>query len=272
MFFEHIKYVLGDYFITDINKVTYCFKLEGSRIQTYTQKGIKSCRLIDYNTSHYLPVSAENVKEIQNVLVKNSLPKINEKLAKIFRILGSREKQANDGEAFPPHELKNLMKELKEHENEYKDEVQNMINYLSHLKVDHIITPVRKISEFIEGDLKETDPKFLGDIVSAYQRTDMEHKHVTNKPITGKMPWLKIIAIVAIIGIVIGVGFWLYDSGLIPTGIPGLGPDKPTMEEITAKYSPEELRAAIDRGEVKYDDLPKEVQKMVDSVKLPTVD
>jgi len=148
--------------------------------------------------------------------------------------------------------------------------------------VDEIITPVKKVSEFLEDDLMETDAKFLGTIVSTFQRTDIEHRKVTNTPITGKIAWLKTIAVMMIILAVVSIGWYLYDSGTFESGfsIPGFDLESANpfgssgvdpLKEWTDKYTPEELKAAIDRGEVDYNDLPQVIKDTVDSVELPQV-
>jgi len=266
MFFVPIKFVVGDFFVAEIERQIYCFKIDGSRIKTYRHTLVKSFRVLQYDTTHYLPISAGDTRELAEVLRKNSLPKVSHNLFKTMKILGSREK-----EEFTPHKLPDLVKEVSKFENEYSEEVRNLTNYLTHLKVDQILTPVRGVSEFLETDVLATDSQFLGTIVSSYQRLDIEHKKVTNTPITGKFPWIKIIAIIAIIGLVIGIGWWVYDSGVFSGGIPGLNFGQgPTTEQLLDKYpTPEALKTAVDRGEIKYDALPKEIKDMIDNVKLP---
>ena len=153
------------------------------------------------------------------------------------------------------------------------------------LNVDEIVTPVKKVSEFLEDDLMETDAKFLGTIVSTFQRTDIEHRKVTNTPLTGKIAWMKFMAVAFIIGGIAAVALIMLESGTFDSGfsIPGFDFDdanpfgtggvnpEDTLKFWTDKYTPEELKAAIDRGEVDYDDLPKVIQDTVDSVKLPEV-
>lgn len=213
-------------------------------------------------------MSPTDIKEIEKILSENSLPKINMRMYSLFKLLGNREKKE-----FIEHDLNELIKEIKEKESEYAEQVKNVTNYLEHLKVDKIVTPVRKIAEFIESDLLMTDPKFLGSIIDHYQRTDIEHKKVTNSPITGKIAWMKIIAILAIAGMIIGVGYYIYESGTFSNGIPGLSfSNKPTSEQLMKQYStPEAMRAALDSGKLKYDELPPDIQKMIDKVKVPTI-
>ena len=150
---------------------------------------------------------------------------------------------------------------------------------------DLIVTPVRKITDYLEGDLLATDPQFLGTTISSYQRTDVEHKKVTNYPVGAKSAWIKWIAIFALVGMIAAIIYIAYDQGVFDslTGMFGsfqlqgggpsfLQPNQPSASEnIMSKYpTPEALKAAIDRGEVDYNSLPPDIKKLVDGVKLPT--
>ena len=263
-----IKFMLGDYFLVNLEGLLYCFKLKENRIKTWRQSLTRSFRKVYFSIDHYLPLSPGDIKDLSDILIKNNLPKVDSKLYKTFKILGDMEKVE-----FKPHEIDKLITELEKHKNEYKVLITEMTDYLNHLHVDKIITPVKTISEFLESDLKATDPKFLGTVVTTAVMTDIENKKITNTPVTGKKPWLKFIAIIAMIAIVIGIGVLIWQSGMFQHfSLPGLptfgGP--PTTTSITQQYAtPEALKAAIDRGDVNYKDLPPDVQKMVDQVKTP---
>jgi len=273
-----IKNPLGDYFLADIDKQIYCFKIDGSRVKTYRHTLVKSFRILQYDTNHYMPVSASNNKALEDVLKKNSLPRVNLMLFNILKVLGKMEDQSE----FKPHDLKKLTEKISKKEDQYAEQVKNITNFLESLNVDQIVTPVKKVSEFLEDDLMETDAKFLGTIVSTFQRTDIEHRKVTNTPLTGKIAWMKFMAVAVIIGGIAVVALLMLESGTFDSGfsIPGFefdssspfgggGSPEDTLKFWTDKYTPEELKAAIDRGEVNYDDLPKVIQDTVDSVELP---
>ncbi len=274
-----IKNPLGDYFLADIDNQVYCFKIDGARVKTYRHTLVKSFRVLQYDTNHYNPVSASDNKALENVLKKNSLPRVNLMLFNILKVLGKMEDQTE----FKAHNLKELVAKISKKEDEYAQQVKNITNFLESLNVDEIVTPVKKVSEFLEDDLMETDAKFLGTIVSTFQRTDIEHRKVTNTPITGKIAWMKFMAVAVIIGGIAAVALLMLESGTFDSGfsIPGFDFDdanpfgtggvapEDTLKFWTDKYTPEELKAAIDRGEVDYDELPKVIQDTVDSVKLP---
>ena len=269
-----IKHTLGDYFITDIDESTYVFKIDGSRTVQYRQTLTKSFSVLQYTTQHYLPYSG-SVKELEMVLQKNSLPKADSMLAKIFRVLAAKEKKQ-----FIPHNLRDLAATIQDFERgsktnapaqvheQYSKEAMNMLRYLERLSNDEIITPIKHISELIQDDLIATDPKFLGSVVSSYQRTDLEHKKVTNTPITAKQGWMKFLLIFMGIGLVGFIGFYLYDSGMLEnlgmdTMMPSFGgmSDAELMERYPDGNS---LKAAVDSGELDYNSLSPTAQKIVD--------
>ena len=276
--FVPIKHTIGDYFVAQINKQLYAFRIDGSRIKTYRQTLVKSFRVLQYDTTHYLPISPES-EDLKLILEKNALPKMNVLLFNILKILGRREKAK-----FEPHKLEALIKEFSDQEDQYGEQVRNIKNYLDNLKIDEVVTPLRKMTDYIEGDLLATDPQFLGTTISSYQRTDVEHKKVTNYPVGAKAAWIKWIAIIALVGLIAAIVYIAYDqgafdsftnmfgsfqigSGSSPFNLPS---NQPTATDWMSQYTPESLKAAIDRGDVNYDSLPPDVKKLVDGVKLPT--
>jgi len=273
-----IKYTVGDYFLTDIEDQLYVFEIDHAVIKTYRGTGLRSIKYLNYDTTHYRPIS-EKCKELEIILKKNSLPRVNNVMSNVFKVLGKREKKN-----FTPHSISELLEELGKHTDEYGEQVKNIILYLKELNIEEIVTPLRGISNFIEDDLKATKPAFLGSIVSHYQRVDLEHKKVTNTPIGPKTAWMKIIMLVMLVGIIGFVIYFMWSEGYLDSvtdigsafdqfQMPSIGPPPGTSENIMDQYkTPEELRAAIDRGEVDYDSLPTGIQKMVDNVELPTVE
>lgn len=269
-----IKHNLGEYFITDIDESTYVFKIDGTRIVQYRETLTKSFRVIQYDTTHYLPYSSD-LKELELVLQKNNLPKADGMLSKIFRVLSAKEKKP-----FIPHNLRDLAATIQDFERgsksnaptqvqeQYSKEAMNMLRYLDRLSIDELVTPIKRVSDFIQGDLIATDPKFLGSVVSSYQRTDLEHKKVTNTPITAKQGWMKFMLIFMGIGLVGFIGFYLYDSGMLENfGMDSMLPTFGGMSdaELMQRYPDgASLKAAVDSGEVDYNSLSPTAQKIVD--------
>jgi hypothetical protein len=271
LYYVPIKKTIGDYFLADIEGHVYCFKVDGSRVKVYQHTLVRSFRVLQYDLNHYLPISASDNKELELVLKSNGLPKMNMALFRILKMLGRREK-----ESFTPHDLQELVNDVSEHEDDYKESVQNIKNYLTHLNVSQIVTPVRKITEFLEEDLLVTDSKFMGTIVMQHARTDMEHKKVTNSAEKGGKDWIKLFLIIGIIVIIAFAGWWIWDSGMIQGFLPtfpsggGLFQPPASNQGIMDKYpTPESLKAAIDRGEVDYNTLPPDIKKLLDNSKFP---
>lgn len=265
-----IKYPIGDFFLTEIGKQTYCFKIDPSRIMTYQETMTKSYRVLWYTTKNYQPISAGDNALLEDVLRTNSLPKVDNILLSTFRTLGKREKVVDNGK-FPGHSLESLITEVSKHENQYHEQVQNITNYLEHLQTKQIVTPVREVSEFLDEELIAPDAKFLGDIVSTLQKVDQEHKKVTNVPITGKLPWFKILLIVSLVGILGGVGYYLYESGSFSNfSLGGFLGQSATSQDLMKQYpTPEALKVAISQGKVSESSLPPDIKREVDAIKLP---
>lgn len=279
--FVPIKYTLGNYFVAQIDNDAYVFELDHTEIGTWAESFTKTFRKVNYDITHYRPISRD-VKELEIVLKTNSLPRVNGTMFNVFKVLSAKEKNE-----FEPHVLKELVDEvanyekkskiakaISKQENQFLEQKKNIINYLESLNTDQIVTPLRNITEFIEDDLKATDPKFLGTILSTYQRTDFENKKVTNVPIKAKQGWMKIIALVSIIGLIAALGYIVYDSGALNNLGAGIGGSFGGMsdKDIMAKYPSEAaLRDAVDSGKLKYDSLSPAVKKMYDNSKAPKI-
>jgi len=270
-----IKYTIGDYFLTDIEDQLYVFEIDHTAIKTYRGTGLRTIRYLNYDITHFRPIT-EKLKELELCLQKNNLPRVNNIMSNVFKVLAKREKKD-----FTPHSMANLIEELGKHQDEYGEQVNNIIIYLKELDIESINTPLKSISNFIEDDLKTTRPAFLGGILSHYQRLDLEQKKVTNTPIGPKTAWIKIVMLLMLVAIIGFIIYFLWSEGYLDSvsdiggtfgqfEMPSVGP--PPSTGIMDQYTPEELKAAIDRGEVNYDSLPPDIQDMVDNVKLPTVE
>lgn len=221
-----------------------------------------------YDTTHFLPIS-DKVRELEILLSENSLPKVNMTLFKILKLFGKREKQQ-----FVTHRIQDLIEEVSEHEDEFAEQARNIKMYLDQLNVKEIITPVKKITEFIESDLLATDPAFLGTMIQTWQRVDSEHKKVTNVPDKGKKSF---VVLMLLLGLVIAVGVALYyanEAGAFEGIGSGLsqfsGSNGYDQESLMSRYpSGEALKNAVDAGQLDYNKLPKTVQEMVDLARAP---
>ena len=287
-----IVHTIGDYFVTELNKTTYVFKIDGSQIKQYIGIRKNVFSLIFFDTSHYKPLNAKS-DELEKVLKENSLPKVNSSLAKVFKALGNKEKinKDEDGKVIPfkPHKMEDLIKDLaglrdnKKKQSKamkdgynYDDKFATTVNYLKSLSIDEIVTPLKSVSEYIEGDLVATDPAFMGSIISSYQRTDVEHQLMTNKSSGGKLSMMKILMFAVLIGSVVMVGGLMYSEGML-TGANPLEKVFPSFktsnapidlsnnDEVMERYpTGQSLKAAVDSGKVDYNKLSPQVQAMVD--------
>lgn len=265
--FAQVRYMIGDYFLTPINKQIYAFKLDGSRIKTSKIVGAKSFRKIYFDTSHYKPISQANIKEIEIILNKNNLPKVNKQLLNVLSIFSKTEKTP-----FTIHDVTTLKSRLLEHEKRYEEEISELINFMASLDTDKIVTPLRKMVEFIEGDLKTVDAKYMGSIFTQATKMDEKSKRVLNPTLTAKKSWIVLILGMALIGTTIGMIWFANDAGAFDglTGMIGnvggvVGGVDYSDKAIMAKYpSGESLTAAVDSGAVDYDKLSNTAQAIVD--------
>lgn len=277
----HVKYYLGDYFVTTINHKPYVFKVDSRDIGIIDELGVKKYRIIDYSTKHYKPIS-DQTDAIKELLYQNGLPKINMPLFNVLKNLGKREKKD-----FEKHELQALLDELVEakaskigkilgRESKYQEAAADVIDFLQSLDAKEIVTPTREISEYIEDDLIATDPGFYGTVITTHQRTDIEHKRITNIPVGPKRPFGIMLAIIfGIMLAIVGV-YLLYDNGtfdgLLSMASPigdvnfNLSPSPPPQAAggIVSKYpTPELAAAAIERGDAKLSDFPPSMRGLI---------
>lgn len=269
--FVPLKSILGDYFVCKINNQTYVFKIAFDRIKTSKRKGAMSFQTLDYNTEHYLPVSGDT-KEIELLLHETPFKKINGKIQDVLRIFGRSEKNPME----KPHDLEELVDILSSKQKKYPNEVEATLNYFKSLSVKEIVTPLGRISQFVEDDLKATDANVIGSIWDLAVEIDKDHKTVTNVPVNLKKSYLVMALILLVVFSVIGLIYFAYEAGRfdnigIDLGFSSGGSDY-TKEALMKKYpSGASMRAAVDSGSLDYSRLPKDVQKMVDATPTPTL-
>ena len=218
---------------------------------------------------------------------KNSLPKMNGMLHNVLRVLSKREKYE-----FKPHSIIDLVSEFADKQGQYPEEVRDIKNYLLELDVDTIVTPVRKVTDFIQEDLIATSPSFLGELLPRIQRLDNEHRKITNTPVKGTIGMLKIMVIILMGVVIVGGLYYANDQGIfdgiseftdsmgtIGDGLGGLPSpmqgfqsgavgDDYSDDAIQAKYTPEELKVAVNNGEVDYNKLSSNMKDMLEDVEL----
>lgn len=274
-FSVRIKGVIDDYFMVTIDKQRYVFRLDGQRIITWSQKFRKTMRFIIYTTDHYLPMSVQDNKELEKLLLTNSLPKVDNKLLDLFNYLAKREKAVTEEKPFQEHDLDKLVEDVAKEEKDYPEAAENLRVFFKKLDINKIVTPVKRLSEFLEGDLKTTDAKIFGDLEGQVKRTEKEQRAMSNTVVDARGPWLKIMLVCMLIGGLIFVAAWLYSSGAFSHGLPGMSlsnsPTQPTTTSgLAAKYPTAELlKAACDRHEIDCSNLPQEAKDLLNSYKPP---
>ena len=269
----------------EINKQLYAFTTKGARILRYKQKVVRSFGVIQYDVCNYKSIKPE-IKEMEIMLKKNSLPKINMRLFNILRVLGNREK-----EKFKDHDINELIAEFeKQFGVEYPEKVVEIKTYLKELDIEKIVTPLRRITEFIHEDLIATSPNFIASAVPKLKSLDYEHKLITNTEIKGNKHLMKYIVVALCIGLIIAgvaiandkgvfkpltdIGAGLQDISKSGVGLPSpmQGFQNPTAQDysdsaIQVKYpTPESLCPAVSSGELDYNKLSQFVKDSIDSV------
>lgn len=279
-----IIHTIGNYFVTEIKGTRYIFKIGKPKQYQGFRKNVFS--LLFYDTSHFKPLNSKT-SELELVLKQNSLPKVDSTLAKVFKFLGSKEKKD-----FKPHNIEEMVKELSElKENKkaqseliqqgynFDDNLANIINYLQSLNVTEIVTPLRSISDFIQEELITTDPAFMGTVIDSYQRTDAQHKIMSNTPTLGKISMMKVLVLVTLIVASTMIAYLMYSEGMFDASnnpLSSMMPDAMTKNlpfdasndaMVQDRYpDPVSLQNAIDSGEVNPDDLSKDVKKMLEGL------
>ena len=265
--FIPIKFVINDFFLAKIQGLLYAFRIEENRMVTYRETMTKSCHFFIYNTDNWMPLESADTNKLQEILTKNSLPRVDRNLLKAFQMLSKKEK----GD-FKEHDIEELANEVAKHQENYPDEVKEMLTFFNNLSSKKIVLPVRKVTDFLVDDLIATNPQFMGSVVDKAIQAELLHKKVSNEPVTGKTPWLKMVAILMLVGIVGGIAYYGYSSGAFSHLVPQIGGPAPTTaKDIMAQYpDPAILKAKIDAGQAKLSDYPPEVQDMIKNTHLGT--
>ncbi len=249
------------------------FRIDPSREKTYRAKGIRSVKILIYDTNHINPVSPENNTKLEQFLRDNRLHKVNRTLLNALYYIGKRE--SHDESKFEKVNLQEFFEKVSTDQEEYSQEAKNFLTFFKNLGVDEIVSPCKKISEFIYEDLITTMPQFYGLVVKTYEQAKGKYNKVTNEPKTAKTNWMIIGLIIGLIVMGAVVAIWAVSSGafshLLPT-LPSIGPSLPgatgntklTMAQVGASYpTPKSLVDAIHSQTVACSQLPDDAKHMV---------
>jgi|APSaa5957512535_1039671.scaffolds.fasta_scaffold37161_2 hypothetical protein len=278
--FFQVKHPVGPYFFCDVNGELYAFDVRGMLCK-WRQSLAKTFEFQIFFTDHYKPISPY-LKELELITQKNDLPKLSMSLYKLFSILKLREKKP-----FEAIKVKKLIEDLEKDKDDdpkrfaqYKD----VITYLGDLEIDEIVTPVRRVTEYLDESFMATDPKYLGSVKTAVQQAFTENREINHRPVTAKKGWAKIIAVMLLITVIGLVLYMAYEGGAfdqlsaITTPFDGVGDfmqaqnKAPPVTDVVSQYpTPESAKAAIDAGKVKIGDFPPEMRPLINSVKVEAV-
>lgn len=282
----HIKYVLGNYFLADLEGRLYAFELGKTKTLKHTLT--RKYEFLNYDTSNYKPIDGDKLKALEILVKENSLPKINKTMFDVLSLLAKREKNIKVGEVFKGHDLKQLIKEIEDIATEElkkqkdgqltqlsvkaQERYENLKTFLEELNTQNIITPVRKVTDFLDAEIKVTEPKFLADISTQHQRAEIENRIMTNRPIKGKTSLAKIMIVILIGGLVIGVAGYFLATGqlshgfnLIPSSTSGGGSILHVKDIATTYPTPESLVEAIKSGKLTCSGIDDELKHMVNN-------
>lgn len=269
----HVKYSLGGYFLADLEGRLYCFKLGKTKILKHTMT--RRYEFVNYTTDNYMPIDPSNIKLLEFIKEQNSLPKINKNMLDVMSLLAKREKNLKQGEKFTGHDIKQLIDDIMQEQDRDPERARNLKTFLEELNTLNVVTPLRKVSDFLDNEVKVTDPKFLADISTQHQRTELEAKVMQNRPVKGGKSMTKLILVLMIAGLAIGVGIYLLQSGqlshfsLFPQTTSGGGGSSGTVvniQDLASKYpTPDSMIKAIKAGELDCKSLAPDIVKMVNT-------
>jgi hypothetical protein len=272
--FFQVKHPIGPYFFCDVNGELYAFDVRGL-VCKWRQSLAKTFEFQIFFTDHYKPMTS-HLKELELITQKNNFPKLSMSLYKLFSILKLREKKH-----FESIKTKKLIDDLeKEKDTDPKrfSQYMDVITYLKDLDIDEIVTPVKRVTEYLDDSFMATDPKFLGSVKTAVQQAFTENREINHRPITSKKGWAKIIAVVLLIAVIGLVVYVAYTSGAFdelfsiaaPLGNINLSPPPPPQiaTSVADKYkTPSDAKCAINNGNAKLTDFPAEMRGLIDSSK-----
>ena len=276
--FVPIKNPVGDYFFVNINGELYAFDTKGET-NKWRKKLAKTFEFKIYYTDCFVPLGSK-VKEMEMILEKNELPRMSLMLHRVLSRISKHEKRK-----FEAIKMATILEDLDKRKSETPqrlEEYLNMITFIQDLSIDEIVTPVKRVTEYLDASFLAPDPKFMGSIRSAFETMDREDKIVNNVEISDKKGVMKLVIIMLVVVLFAGILYYGYSEGmfddltnLIPSfdagglgGLSDLGGGSATPEQTAfAKFpTPEAARAALDRGEVILDDFPEDIRKLIESV------
>lgn len=262
--FFPIKNPVGDFFFAIVNKDLYMFNTRDQPYQ-WRQSMAKTFSFYIYFTDNYNPVTS-HLKELEVILDRNDLPRYSLMMHKFFKKIARKEKK--EFEAFKIIKLIESLKADKTTDPVQKVQIAELLEYIQNLPADEIVTPVRRITEYIDQTMLSPDPAAFGVIKTALGLLQTQNKEVNHVEIKAKHGWMKIILIFMVIGMGIAVAWFVYDGGYLDNLGAGFGAQfaGKSDAQIQAQYpNCQSLHAAVDSGALKYDQLSGVVKGIYDN-------
>lgn len=251
--FFPIKNPIGDFFFAIVNNELYCFN---TRTQPFSwrQTMAKTFSFYIYFTDNYSPVTNE-LKGLENIITQNDLPRLNMLFYKAMQHLAKKEKRK-----FEALEKKALIESLSKHRDATKErfgEYQSVIEYLEELPFDKIVTPVKRVTEWLDQTFLAPDPAIMGAIKTSLELGLNQNKEINHVEIKAKKGWMKIILLMCVIGMGIAIGWFIYDGGYLDN-LGGVSFGAISDTELQARYpNCNALVDAVNAGSVKLDQISK---------------
>ena len=254
--FFPIKNPIGDFFFAIVNNELYCFN---TRTQPFSwrQTMAKTFAFYIYFTDNYSPVTSE-LKGLENIITKNELPRLNILFYKAMKHLAKKEKRK-----FEALEKKALIESLSKHRDATKErfaEYQSVIEYLDELPFEKIVTPVKRVTEWIDQTILSPDPAIMGAIKTSLELALNQNKEINHVEIKAKKGWMKIILLMCVIGMGIAIGWFVYDGGYLDDlgSMTGASFGAISDTELQARFpNCNSLVDAVNAGSVKLDQISK---------------
>ena len=218
-----------------------------------------------YFTDNYSPVTSE-LKGLENIITQNEIPPLNMLFYKAMKHLSKKEKRK-----FEALEKKTLIESLSKHRDATKErfaEYQSVIEYIEELPFEKIVTPVKRVSEWLDRTFLAPDPAIMGAIKTSLELAINQDKEINHVEIKAKKGWMKIILLMCVIGMGIAIGWFIYDGGYLDDLGSGFGASFGAIsdQELQARYPTcSQLVNAVNAGTVKYDQMSKTGQSIYDN-------
>lgn len=218
-----------------------------------------------YFTDNYNPVT-EELKELDNILERNDIRKFSMMWYKVMKRFARSEKRKF--EAMETVKLiESLSKEKEKNPKRYTDH-EELIQFLKDQPLDKIVTPVRRITDFVDETILAPDPAIFGAIKTSMKMLLNENREVNHVEIKAKKGWMKIFLVMAVIAMGIAIAWFIYDGGYLDNIGASFGGSFGVIsdEELRNKYPKcNQLVTAVDGGIVKYDQMSKTGQSIYDN-------